>query len=140
MTNLIEKSLLIGFGIFTLTIFSSIMIPFFENLTEFNYREKDQLESYMMFIDEVNHGIEYAVQNTNDLYLKKIEYPDNLNVTFYDHFAKFAFLIEDKIYSKILEYNETFISRRFHYIPPQVYLLNISRCCILIEVNIINLY
>ena len=139
MSNLIEKTLLIGFGIFTLTIFSSILIPFLGSLTKFNYIEKNKLESYMIIIDEINHGIEYVVQNTDVIYLKKIEYPDNLNITFYDHFAKYEFVIEGKICYKVIEYNEEFVKRKFYQIPPHAYLLNITRCSILIKVNIINL-
>lgn len=140
MTNLIEKTLLIGFGIFTLTIFSSILIPFFGRLTEFNYIEKNNLESYMNVIEEINQGIDYVVQNTDEMYLKKIQYPDNLNITFYNQIIKYDFIIEEKIYNKILEYNETFVNCKFHQILPKEYLLNISRWSILIKVNIINLY
>ena len=42
MTNLIEKSLLIGFGIFTLTIFSSILVPYLGKIAEFNQNEKNK--------------------------------------------------------------------------------------------------
>lgn len=140
MTNLIEKTLLIGFGIFTLTIFSSILIPFFGRLTEFNYIEKNKLESYMIIIDEINQGVDYVVYNTDEMYLKKIDYPNNLNITFSDHIAKYEFIIEDKICYKILEYNETFYNCKFHKILPKAYLLNISRSSILIRVNIINIY
>ena len=36
MTNLLEKTLLLGFSIFLLTIFSAILIPFLNELTEHN--------------------------------------------------------------------------------------------------------
>ncbi|MFX0000692.1 MAG: hypothetical protein ACFE9Q_05770 [Candidatus Hodarchaeota archaeon] len=139
MSNLIEKTLLIGFGIFSLTIFSSILIPFLGSLTEFNYIEKNKLESYMIIIDEISNGIEYVVQNIDEIYLKRIEYPDNLNISFYDNIAKYEFIIEGKICCKILEYNEQFVMKNFHQIPPNIYLLNITRSSILIKVNIINL-
>ncbi len=140
MTNLIEKTLLIGFGIFTLTIFTSILIPFLGRLSEFNYSERNKLESYMIFIDEMNQGIDYVVQNTEEMYLNTVEYPDDLNITFYDHFAKYEFIVEEQLCYKILEYNHTFINKDYHQIPPQTYLLNISCISMLIKVNIINLY
>lgn len=140
MTNLIEKILLIGFGIFTLTIFSSILIPYVERLTEFNYSERKKLESYMIIIDEINQGIEYTIQNRDKVYLKKIEYPDNLNITFHDQIAKYEFFIEGKLCYKIIEYNHIFLTKIFHNILPQKYLLNISCISMLIEVDIINLY
>jgi hypothetical protein len=140
MTNLIEKTLLIGFGIFTLTIFSSILIPFYARITEFNYNEKNNLESYIIIIDEINQGIEYVVQNTDERYLKTIEYPNDLNISFYGQIAKFEFIIEEKVYYKIIEYNGTFINRNFCQILPQTYLLNISRCSVYIKIEIINLH
>jgi hypothetical protein len=106
MTNLIEKSLLLGFGIFTLTIFSSIVVPFFGALAEFNQNDRNDLESYMYFINEIDQGINYIVQNPAELYLKEIDYPSNLNSTFYNNIAKFEFFIEDQLCVKIIEYNE----------------------------------
>ncbi len=78
MTNLLEKSLLIGFGILVLTIFSSIITPFLAKIVEFNENEKNDLESYMIFINEIDLAIIYVIQNPNELYLKKIEYPSTI--------------------------------------------------------------
>jgi hypothetical protein len=140
MTNLIEKTLLIGFGIFTLTIFSSILIPFIGRLSEFNSSERNKLESYMIVVDEIHQGIEYVAQNRDEIYLKKIEYPNDLNITFYDSIAKYEFIIEEQLCYKILEYNHTFINKIYQHLSPQTYLLNISRNSMLIKVNINNLY
>ncbi len=140
MTNLIEKSLLIGFGIFTLTIFSSILVPYLGKIAEFNQNEKNNLEIYLIFIDEIDQGITYVAQNPNQKYLKNIEYPNNLNITIYDHIIKYEFVIENKTCFKIIEYNLTFINSHFYRIPPQTYLLNISCYSSLIRVYIINLH
>ena len=139
MTNLIEKSLLLGFGIFTLTIFSSIIIPFLGTIAEFNQNGRNDLETYMFFINEIDQGINYIVQNQDEDYLKDVDYPSNLNISFYANIAKYEFLIENQLCVKIKEYNEFFINLDFHQIPPGLYLLNISRCSSLIKVNIINL-
>lgn len=139
MTNLIEKSLLIGFGIFTLTIFSSILVPYLGKIAEFNQNEKNLLESYMIFIDEIDQGITYVVRNPNQKYLKNVEYPNNLNITIYDHLIKYEFVFEKKICFKVIEYNVTFINRDFHEIPPQTYLLNVSRYLSFIGIYFINL-
>ncbi|MFX0141951.1 MAG: hypothetical protein ACFFDN_50405 [Candidatus Hodarchaeota archaeon] len=139
MTNLIEKSLLIGFGIFTLTIFSSILVPYLGKIAEFNQNEKNLLESYMIFIDEIDQGITYVARNPNQKYLKNIEYPHNLNITIYDQLIKYEFLFEKKICFKIIEYNVTFINNAFHGIPPQTYLLNVSHYLSLIGIYFINL-
>ncbi len=136
MTNLIEKSLLLGFGIFTITIFSTILIPFLGSIIEYNHKEKDSLESYIVFINEVDLGISYVIQHPKETYLKEVDYPNNLNISFYDHFAKYEFILENKICVRYIEYNITFINFYFHSIPPQKYILNISQYSSLIGVNI----
>ncbi len=139
MTNLLEKSLLIGFGILILTIFSSLIAPFLGKLVEFNKNENDELESYLLFITEIDLAIIYVTQNPDELYLKKIEYPSNLNISFYDHFAEYEFMIEKKIVSKIFIYNETFANSFFHEIPSKTYLLNASYRSSYIEINLIDI-
>jgi len=62
------------------------------------------------------------------------------NLSFYDQIAKFEFMVEGKLCYKIQEYNHTFITKIFHNILPQTYLLNISCINMLIEVDIIKLY
>lgn len=140
MTNLIEKSLLLGFGIFTITIFSTILIPFLGKIAVFNQNEYGSLESYTILINEVDIGITNVVQHPNEPFLRVIDYPDNLNITFYDNFAKYEFILEEKIYVKFYEYNTSFINRYFYQIPVQTYLLNISRQLTLTSVNFINLH
>ncbi len=139
MTNLIEKSLLLGFGIFTLTIFSSIVIPFLGTLAEFNQNGRNDLESYMYFINEIDQGIIYVIQNPDEDYLKKVDYPTNLNTSFYDSIAKFEFIIEEQLCAKIKEYNVGFINQVYQQIISETYLLNISRRLSLINVKFNNL-
>lgn len=139
MTNLIEKTLLIGFGIFTLTIFSSTIIPFLGAIAEFNQNGKDDLETYMFFINEVDQGINYVVQNKDKPYLKNLEYPSNLNISFYANNAKYEFFIENQLCVKIKEYKENFINHNFYSTLPGLCLLNISYYISLINVNINNL-
>ncbi len=139
MTNLIEKSLLVGFGIFTLTIFSSIVVPFLGTIAEFNQNGRRDLEIYMFFINEIDQGINYIIQNQDEAYLKEIDYPSNLNASFYAHIAKYEFFIENQLCVKIKEYNKGFSNQDYLLISPGIYLLNISSCLSLIEVNISNL-
>ena len=139
MTNLIEKILLIGFGIFTLTIFSTILIPFLGRISEFNENEKNNLQSYIIFIEQVDQGINYVLQNPNDVYLKSIDYPENLNITISQYNIKYEFLIEKKICVKIVEYKVSLLSSNFHGILPEIYILNISYFSTSIMVNLSNL-
>ena len=52
MSNLLEKSLLIGFGIFTLIIFASVVIPFINQIIEYNEERREELENYLDFMRE----------------------------------------------------------------------------------------
>ena len=93
MTNLIEKSLLLGFGIFTIMIFSSIIIPFLGTIADFNQNGRNDLETYILFINEIDQGINYVIQNQEEIYLNEIDYPPNLNTSFYVNIVKFEFFI-----------------------------------------------
>ncbi|MHA1932900.1 MAG: hypothetical protein ACW96X_10190 [Promethearchaeota archaeon] len=140
MTNLIEKALLLGFSIFLLAVFSAILIPFLGELNEYNDNEQNEFENYTEFLDEINDAVLYVIQNPEKSYLHDIQYPKNLNLTFFDKYIISEFLIEGKIYSKALSYNTSFHNCFFHSLPPQKYLLNVSSPLSNIIVNFINLY
>ena len=126
MTNLIEKVLLLGFSIFLLTILTSLLIPLFGEVNEFNKNVKRDLEFNIAFIDEIDQAILYVINNPEDIILKNVEYPRNFNITFLDSFIIFDFLIENNVINKILMYNTSFYNCKFQDFPPQTYLLNIK--------------
>ena len=140
MTNLLEKSLLLGFSIFLLTIFSSILIPFLDDISEFNNYEKNNLETYTDFLDEINDAVLYIIDNPEESYLKDIQYPSNLNLTFIDSFIISEFIISSNTYNKILSYNSSFLNCFFHGVTPNRYILNVSFPFSNIIVNFITLY
>ena len=110
MTNLLEKALLTGFGLFILTIFVSLINPFIISISEFNRTTKNDVEIYNNFFNEVDTAILFIIENPDLMYLTEIEYPRNLNVTFIEDYVKFNFLIENEIHYKIYEYVKPFIS------------------------------
>ncbi len=136
MTNLIEKSLIIGFGILVLTIFSSMITPFLGKIMDFNNYER--VETYDNFINEVDLSIRNAIQKPNEPQFKKIEYPRNFNLSFYEYFAEYKFILDSKIYTEIIDYNRTFLPTFFHKINPQSYILNVSYNLSLIKIKLIN--
>lgn len=140
MTNLLEKSLLLGFSIFLLTIFSSILIPFLTEITDFNNREKDDLDSYMVFFDVIDSAVLYIINNPDKCYQKDIKYPSDLNITFIENFVIYEFVFGDDKFNKVLGYNTSFLNRFFHNITPQIYLLNVSYALSYIIVDFINLH
>ena len=126
MTNLLEKALLTGFGIFILIIFVSLINPFIINISEFNSTIKNDVEKYNTFFNEVDTAILFVIENSHVNYLNEIEYPRNLNVTLTEDYVKYNFLIESEIQCKIYEYVIPFISRTYNNLSSSRYILNIS--------------
>lgn len=126
MTHLLEKTLLTGFGIFTLILFFSLIAPFFRQIEEYKNNGRKDLENYITFINEIDNAIVYVIKNKDRCYLKNVEYPENMNVSFDESYVKFDYLLENKIQQRILHYNATFLEQSYQNLPPQTYLLNVS--------------
>jgi hypothetical protein len=75
MTNLLEKALLTGFGVFILIIFISLINPFILSISEFNSSIKNDVEKYNNFFNEVDTAILFVIANPEVNYLNIIEYP-----------------------------------------------------------------
>ena len=88
MTNLLEKALLTGFGIFVLTIFLSMINPFIIQISEFNGTTENDIRIYENFFNEVDIAVKFIIECPDEIYLREIDYPKNLNVTFNDFYVK----------------------------------------------------
>lgn len=139
MTNLLEKSLITGFGIFALILFLILIAPFFQEIEEYKENEKDALDEYTNFVNKVNSAITYFINNNETEYIEKIEYPENINVTFKENYAIFDFLIDNKVYSKILKYDGQFIHKSYCNILPKTYELIITLNSSLLIIDFNNL-
>ncbi len=134
MTNLFEKSLLTGFGIFSIIIFMSFILPFFNQITSFNEKERNVINKYQLFINEIDNAILFVIQYPSEVYIKSLEYPEKLNITFQDNFVKFNFIIDNKICYKILEYSKQFYQSSYKNLLSGIYELNVSYISSLINV------
>ncbi|MBY9019766.1 MAG: hypothetical protein KGD67_01825 [Candidatus Lokiarchaeota archaeon] len=126
MTNLLEKALLTGFGLFILVIFISLINPFIISISEFNSTIKKDVNNYNIFFNEVDTAILFVIENPDVTYLNEIEYPRNLNVTLTEDYVKYHFLIENEIQYKIYEYVKPLISRVYNNLSSLRYILNVS--------------
>jgi hypothetical protein len=140
MTNLLEKTLLLGFGIFLLMVFSAILIPFLDEFNKYNEKEMNELDVYRDFLNEIDDAVLYIIQNPEESYLQEIKYPNNLNLTFFNTYIISEFIIGTNTYSKTLSYNTSFYNCYFYNLPPQIYLMNVSNPFSNIVVSFINLY
>jgi hypothetical protein len=126
MTNLLEKALLTGFGVFILIIFISLINPFILSISEFNSSIKNDVEKYNNFFNEVDTAILFVIANPEVNYLNIIEYPGNLNISLTEGYVKYNFLIENEVQYKIYEYVKPFISYTYINLSSSRYILNIS--------------
>ena len=137
MSNLLEKALLTGFGVFLLVTFLSIITPFLGFISDFNRNQKDDLYTHTKFINEFDSALKQVINNPDLNFLEEIEYPINLNITLENNYAKFSFLLGDTIQVKIIEYEEYFHSCTVYDLPAKIYLLSISIDLSLINVSFI---
>ena len=126
MTNLLEKALLTGFGILVLTIFLSMINPFIVQISEFNGTIENDIIAYENFFNEVDIAVKFIIENPSAIYLREIDYPKNLNITFNDFYVKYDFLIENKLNYKIYEYNKPFINFFYRNLSTTTFILNVS--------------
>jgi len=124
MSNLLEKSLLTGFGIIVLIIFFTFINPFLDNLINFNQKVDQEIKSYLTFFDEVDQGIIYVLDS--DLsYSNSIVYPNDLNITLNGYFVKYYYYIEGIHKYRIMEYEKQFVSHSYFDFPSGFCFLNI---------------
>ncbi len=137
MSNLLEKALIIGFGIFILTLFFSISAPYLEEIGEYNNKEKQNLNNYIIFVDEIRFSIDFIIDHPDEIYTKKILYPENVNLILKNNLVKFELLIDGEIQTKILEYNEKFVERHYINLKPIEHYLYVYyyQDRILVEIN-----
>ena len=126
MSNLLEKALLTGFGIFVLTIFLSMINPFILQISEFNGTKENDIIAYENFFSEVDIAVKFIIENSDSVYLREIDYPKNLNITFNGFYVKYDFLIENKLNYKIYEYNKPFINLFYRNLSRTTFILNVS--------------
>jgi hypothetical protein len=134
MTNLIEKALLVGFGIFIASIFLSFTLPYLEYIFDYNNSFDDNLNDYLKLINEVDKGVLYIIDNPHSEYQKEIYYPDNLNITIENKDVNFQYYFQGETTIITLKYNCSLNSIRYDNMLPNSYLL-----IIYIEVSLIQI-
>lgn len=110
MTNLLEKALLIGFGIFILTIFFILVAPFFGKITDFKENDKRDLDddnnnSIIIKFYENNENIE----KDEEIYFVNVEYLRYLEIFFNNNYTRFYYNPKEKTFKLILGPIEFFL-------------------------------
>ncbi|MHA1126218.1 MAG: hypothetical protein ACTSRT_09345 [Promethearchaeota archaeon] len=122
---MVEKSMLIGFGLFTLIVFLSIIQPFFGALLKFYDEDKQYLENIENFIEEIDCAIIYSISNPEEVYEKGIIFPRDLNITISGNEVKYNYLINNNMYSNSKRYGSIFHTALYHNITSTQYILQV---------------
>ena len=110
MTNLLEKALLIGFGIFILTIFFILVAPFFGKITDFKENDKRDLD------DDYNNSITIKFHKNNenidkdvDIYFVNVDILRSLEIFSTNKYIRFYYNPKEKTFKLILKPIEFFL-------------------------------
>lgn len=103
MTNLLEKALLIGFGIFILTFFFILVAPFFGKITDFKDNDKrdlydDNNNSIIIKFYENNENI----QKDEKIHFLNVEYLRYLELFNKYNYASFYYNLKENAFKLIL--------------------------------------
>jgi hypothetical protein len=138
MSNLVEKSLIIGFGVFSLIIFLSVITPFL-NVSLKNYiDDKKTLQNYNDFIERVDKGIYYVIANPKNEYRELIDFPASMNISISENEISYYFKLDNDIISKHKSYSKNFFDVEYNDYPSQEYSLQIFFELELLKVLFIN--
>ena len=138
MTNLLEKSLILGFGIFSLILFFIFITPFLQEVREYKKNEDEDIDNYAEFINQINKAIREIMENPEKEVIKNIFYPKTMNITLDKNYIRFDFLLDGKEFNKILSYERNFIKKKFEKMPSKIYQLNVSIKLSLLDINFNN--
>lgn len=125
MTNLLEKSLITGFGILVLIIFIILIAPFFNQIEEFKEDDEEDIDNYMDFVERLDNAILSVVKNPDIPYKDDIQCYETLDLIIERNQIKIYFKLEDDQYYKILEYDGYFCNYTYDTLASEVYSLEI---------------
>jgi hypothetical protein len=125
MTNLLEKSLITGFGILVLIIFIILTAPFFNQIEEFKENDEKDIDNYMDFVERLDNAILSVVENPDITYKDDIQCYETLDLIIEGNQIKIYFKLEDDHYYKIIEYKSYFCNYTYDALASEVYSLEI---------------
>ena len=125
MTNLLEKSLITGFGILVLILFIILTAPFFNQIEEFKEDDEKDIDNYMDFVERLDNAILSVVENPDITYKDDIQCYETLDLIIEGNQIKIYFKLEDDLYYKIIEYKSYFCNYTYDALGSEVYSLEI---------------
>ncbi|MCK4239320.1 MAG: hypothetical protein KAX33_09375, partial [Candidatus Lokiarchaeota archaeon] len=93
MPEILEKSLMIGFGITLLVIFLSMISPFFKLIE--NYNVESDFKNNLTCISIINSGITRTIENPSLNFSCVIEMRENFSIFASGNKIKYIFIIDN---------------------------------------------
>ena len=120
---MVERLLLLGLGVFLLTVFLSIAVPFLYELESYDEKLGKQLIEYNDFIEQIDGAIFALIENPSQYYNQPIKFPDNLNVSVYKNYVRYDYLLNNSVFDKNKQYGVVFNPKTYHNMVPITYRL-----------------
>ena len=136
MTNLVEKLLITGFGIFILVSFLLIISPFTDIIYDYDDYQED-LDNILMNINDIDQSIEYISIYHNESFFEEIEIYHNLNISVEEFNIEYSFIINQNQKSIKSNHIIKLKIKDFELISKKKYLLNLSYDLFSIDINFI---
>ena len=125
MTNLLEKSLITGFGILILIIFIALIAPFLNQIEEFKEDDEEDIDNYLTFVEQLDNAVLSVIENPDIPYKDDIFCYETIDLIIEGNQIKIYFKLEDDPYYKILEYNRFFFNYTYDNFTSKQYSLEI---------------
>ncbi|MBN1216735.1 MAG: hypothetical protein JXA99_15010 [Candidatus Lokiarchaeota archaeon] len=134
MTNLIEKILLTGFGIFVLMSFFFIIAPLTNLFNEYD-DYKDDVNETLININEIDNCVQYISIYHNSSISKELEISNNLNISIEESKIEYFFKINQEVKKITCTHNIILNNKKFNLIHNMWYNLSISYKSYSIDIN-----
>lgn len=137
MTNILQKSLLVAFGVFIVVSFLWFITPFTYSFIDFSNNEGSEINTFTTFIGEINSAIETIINEPDISVIERIDYPNNINLTLSKNMIKFVYFYDSQIKTQFYQYSIYFINRTFENITPGPYILKVAFYFNLVNISIL---
>jgi len=121
MPEILEKSLMIGFGITLLVIFLSMISPFFKLIE--NYNVESDFKNNLTCISIINSGITRTIENPSLNFSCVIEMRENFSIFASGNKIKYTFIVDNIEYDFTYEFIYKFLT--IFYEKPGYHILKI---------------
>ncbi|MBY9007104.1 MAG: hypothetical protein KGD63_10125 [Candidatus Lokiarchaeota archaeon] len=136
MTNLVEKLLITGFGIFVLMSFFFIIAPLTNIIYDYDDYQED-LDKILININDIDQSIYYISIYHNSSIFKEVEISNDLNVSIGEYQIEYSFILNQDNKRITTNHNIKLNNKNYELLSNSSYLLSIFYDLYEIDINFI---